>query len=139
MPLLKGSKGMDFLQMTLLSNTLRTKKYTSKSNVTPQNQTRHLVIAYPQSIQLAQTNQDVVLIDNIYKTNKFDMPLLYIIGKQGFCRTTIELSIYRHYKLRNDVLNWILLPPWRNATRLYIGVPVLSRAWNQAYSYSYRR
>jgi hypothetical protein len=46
-----------------------------------ENRTRHLFIAYPQSIQLAQANQDVILIDNTYKTNKFDMPLLHMIGK----------------------------------------------------------
>jgi hypothetical protein len=52
-----------------------------KINVTPENQTHYLFIAYPQSIQLAKTNQDVILVDNTYKTNKFDMPLLHMIGK----------------------------------------------------------
>lgn len=51
-----------------------------KINITATNRTRHLFIAYPQSIKLAQTNQDVILVDNTYKTNKFDMPLLHIIG-----------------------------------------------------------
>jgi hypothetical protein len=51
-----------------------------KINITATNRTRHLFIAYPQSIQLAQTNQDVILVDNTYKTNKFDMPLLHMIG-----------------------------------------------------------
>ena len=46
-----------------------------------ENRTRYLFIAYPQSIQLAQVNQDVILIDNTYKINKFDMPLLHMIGK----------------------------------------------------------
>ena len=50
-------------------------------NITATNRTRHLFIAYPQSIQLAQTNQDVILVDNTYKTNKFDMPLLHMIGR----------------------------------------------------------
>ena len=48
---------------------------------TLENRTRYLFIAYPQSIQLAQVNQDIILIDNIYKTNKFDMPLLHMISK----------------------------------------------------------
>ena len=52
-----------------------------KINITLENRTHHLFIAYPDSIQLAQTNQDVVLVDNTYKTNKFDMLLLYIINK----------------------------------------------------------
>ncbi len=59
---------------------LQTNKIHFKINVTAKNQTQHLFIAYPQSIQLAQTSQDVVLIDNTYKTNKFDMPLLHMIG-----------------------------------------------------------
>ena len=40
----------------------------------------NLFIAYPESIQLALNNQDVMLVDNTYKTNKYDMPLLNIIG-----------------------------------------------------------
>jgi hypothetical protein len=52
-----------------------------KVNITATNRTCHLFIAYPQSIQLAQTNQDIILIDNTYKTNKFDMPLLHMIGR----------------------------------------------------------
>ena len=52
-----------------------------KINITPENRTHRLFIAYLQSIQLTQTCQDVVLVDNIYKTNKFDMPLLHIIGE----------------------------------------------------------
>jgi hypothetical protein len=51
-----------------------------KINVTPENRTRRLFIAYPQSIQLARANQDVILVDNTYKTNKFDMPLLHMVG-----------------------------------------------------------
>jgi hypothetical protein len=52
-----------------------------KIDLTPENRTHRLFIAYPQSIQLAQTCQDVVLVDNTYKTNKFDMPLLHMISK----------------------------------------------------------
>lgn len=47
--------------------------------VTGQNRTKYLFIAYPESIQLAYKNQDVVLIDSTYKTNKFDMPLLHMV------------------------------------------------------------
>ena len=60
---------------------LKDNKIYFKINIIVQNQTRHLFIAYLDSIQLAQTNQDVVLVDNTYKTNKFDMPLLHMIGK----------------------------------------------------------
>ena len=60
---------------------LKDKQIHFKINTTPENRTRHLFIAYPQSIQLARANQDVVLVDNTYKTNKFDMPLLHMVGK----------------------------------------------------------
>ncbi len=60
---------------------LKNNKIHFKLNVTLENRVRHLFITYLQSIQLAQTNQDVVLVDNTYKTNKFDMPLLHMIGK----------------------------------------------------------
>jgi hypothetical protein len=60
---------------------LKDKKIYFKINITAENRTRHLFIAYPESIQLAKTNQDVVLVDNTYKTNKFDLPLFHMIGK----------------------------------------------------------
>ncbi|KAH8790019.1 hypothetical protein F5882DRAFT_401634 [Hyaloscypha sp. PMI_1271] len=50
-----------------------------KINIIVKNRTRHLFITYLESIQLVQTNQDIILVDNTYKTNKFNMPLLYII------------------------------------------------------------
>lgn len=39
-----------------------------------------LFIACDESLQLARTNQDIVLLDCTYKTNKFDMPLFHIVG-----------------------------------------------------------
>jgi hypothetical protein len=60
---------------------LKDKKIHFKIDITAENRTCHLFIAYPESIQLAQANQDVVLVDNTYKTNKFDMPLLHMIGR----------------------------------------------------------
>lgn len=44
------------------------------------NRTRFLFIAYPESIKLARANQDVILVDCTYKTNKFELPLLHIVG-----------------------------------------------------------
>ena len=39
-----------------------------------------LFIACPESIQYLQSHHDVLLIDNTYSTNRFDMPLMNIIG-----------------------------------------------------------
>jgi hypothetical protein len=53
--------------------------YTIKSS--QDNCTECLFIALPSSIQLALKNQDIILVDNTYKTNKFDMPLLRMVGE----------------------------------------------------------
>ena len=52
-----------------------------EGNPDKENITRHLFIALPESIKLAHDNQDVILVDNTYKTNKYDMPLLHVVGK----------------------------------------------------------
>ena len=43
--------------------------------------TEHLFIALLESLEMARQNQDVILVDNTYKTNKFEMPLLHMVGK----------------------------------------------------------
>jgi len=45
------------------------------------NRTEHLFIALPRSIQLALENQEVLMFDSTYKTNRFGLPLLHAIGK----------------------------------------------------------
>ena len=52
-----------------------------EGNPDKENITRHLFIALPESIKLAHDNQDVILVDNTYKTNKYDMLLLHVVGK----------------------------------------------------------
>lgn len=42
---------------------------------TSDNRISKLFVAYPELIQFAMNNQDVVLVDNTNKTNKFDMPV----------------------------------------------------------------
>ena len=39
-----------------------------------------LFIACPESIEYLQSHHDVLLIDNTYSTNRFDMPLIDVIG-----------------------------------------------------------
>jgi hypothetical protein len=39
-----------------------------------------LFFAYPESIEYLQSHHDVLLIDNTYKTNRFELPLMDIIG-----------------------------------------------------------
>ncbi|KAI0994999.1 hypothetical protein K3495_g13182 [Podosphaera aphanis] len=71
-----------------------------KINVSSNNRIQHLFIAYAQSIELTKTNQDVLLVDTTYKTNRFHMPLLHMIGVTssgmtfsiGFCFLPEETS-----------------------------------------------
>src|SRR5260370_42672417 len=44
------------------------------------NRLKGLFIACPESIQYLQSHHDVLLIDNTYSTNRFNMPLMDIIG-----------------------------------------------------------
>ena len=48
------------------------------------NRTRYLFIAHPESLKLAHANPDVVIADCTYQTNKFNMPLLHMIGMLCF-------------------------------------------------------
>ena len=44
------------------------------------NRTRYLFIAHPESLKLARENPDIVITDCTYQTNKFNLPLLHMIG-----------------------------------------------------------
>jgi hypothetical protein len=59
---------------------LTTRKIHHKTKLNKDNRVNHLFIAYPKSIELAKTNQDVILADCTYKTNKYDLPLLHILS-----------------------------------------------------------
>jgi hypothetical protein len=48
------------------------------------NRTRCLFIAHPESLKLAHAYPDVAIADCTYQTNKFNMPLLYMIGMLCF-------------------------------------------------------
>ena len=48
------------------------------------NQTQYLFIAYPELLKLAYAYPDIVIADCTYQTNKFNIPLLYIISMLYF-------------------------------------------------------
>jgi hypothetical protein len=48
------------------------------------NRTRHLFIVHPEFLKLAQENPDIVITDCTYQTNKFNLPLLYMVGMSDF-------------------------------------------------------
>jgi hypothetical protein len=60
---------------------LKAKRLYIETNSEADSWTEYVFIALPESIELALKNQDVILVDNIYKTNKYKMLLLYIVSK----------------------------------------------------------
>lgn len=52
-----------------------------RAKISANNRIEYLFIAYPNSIDLARSNQVVAIVDNTYNTNKFEMPLLHIVRK----------------------------------------------------------
>ena len=44
------------------------------------NRVKHLFFTYLELIKFFQKNPDILLLNYTYKTNKFKMPFLYIVG-----------------------------------------------------------
>ena len=44
------------------------------------NRTRHLFIVHPEFLKLARENPNIAITDCTYQTNKFNLPLLHMIG-----------------------------------------------------------
>jgi hypothetical protein len=44
------------------------------------NHTHYLFIVHPESLKLAHENPDIAITDCTYQTNKFNLPLLHMIG-----------------------------------------------------------
>lgn len=61
--------------------------------VNQDNRVNSLFIRYLKSIKLAKTNQDIILADCIYKTNKYKLLLLYIVGKCSFILSQVQVLL----------------------------------------------
>ena len=48
---------------------------------------KNLFVAHPRSIKLAKRYHHVCLMDSTYRTNKFDLPLLHIVGQSATNKT----------------------------------------------------
>ena len=60
-------------------------KYFYKVDYDDHNRVRHLFFAHPLSFDIIKRNLDVLVLDATYKTNKFRLPLLHIVGAD--CRS----------------------------------------------------
>jgi hypothetical protein len=66
---------------------LRDKGYRYEYQCDGDNNISHLFFAHPFSLQLCNLYSTVILMDCTYKTNKFKMPLLHVVGMTPFNTT----------------------------------------------------
>jgi hypothetical protein len=63
-----------------------------------ENRVKHVFITLPECIKHLQNNYDVILIDNTYRTNRFNMPLFDVIGL--YSSNTINIIYWLIYIFR---------------------------------------
>ena len=63
-----------------------------------------LFVADTRSVTYLNQHSDVLLLDYIYKTNKFDMPLLYILGVDHYSNSfTVALRFLDQKVTKNYI------------------------------------
>jgi hypothetical protein len=67
--------------MEALLTHLTSNKLPHRVQLGPNNRVQHLFITLPECLEHLQSNYDVILIDNTYRTNRFNLPLMDIIGR----------------------------------------------------------
>jgi MULE transposase domain len=74
----------------------------SKTLVDNENQITHLFLVHRKSVDIIRQNHDILLMDCTYKTNRYRMPLLNIIGVTSM-HTTINLGfVFMHREKETD-------------------------------------
>jgi hypothetical protein len=115
----------------------------------PENRVQCLFFAHQKQIELLLANPDILLMDCTYRTNKYRMPLLHILGctnlqtffSAGFCFLRNETEDDYYWAISNFILKTGALPPRAfisdqedalklAATRLFPGVPQLLCVWH---------
>jgi hypothetical protein len=114
-----------------------------------ENHVQCLFFAHQKQIELLLANPDILLMDCTYRTNKYRMPLLHILGytnlqtffSAGFCFLRNETEDDYHWAISNFILKTGALQPHAfisdqedalklAATRLFPGVPQLLCVWH---------
>jgi hypothetical protein len=76
------------------------------------NHVQNLFFAHQKQIEMLRANPDVLLMDCTYRTNKYKLPLLHILGcnnlqtfySAGFCFLTNETQADYHWAIANFLL-----------------------------------
>jgi len=74
----------------------------SETLVDNENQITHLMLVHQKSVEIIRQNYDILLLDCTYKTNRYRMPLLNLIGVTSL-HTTINLGfVFMHREKEVD-------------------------------------
>ncbi|GMF58874.1 unnamed protein product [Phytophthora fragariaefolia] len=103
------NKGFNFrlegkTRMRFLLDTLDSELFVVSHQVDAHNRISHLFFAAQESINIYKNNPDVLLLDCTYKTNKFKMPLLDIVGVSGMNMTIHVAQSYLKGEDKDDYL-----------------------------------
>jgi hypothetical protein len=80
----------------------------------------HLFLAHDEAIAIYRDNYDVILMDCTYRTNRFNMPLLNIVGVTGM-NTTIHIAQVFLIGEEEPDYRWALQQLWN--LQLRKGIP----------------
>lgn len=105
--LVNGLEGKTRLQH-LVDSMQTSTDYFCKIQCDPDGHLRHLFFAYLPAVEVFKTNHDVVPMDFTYKTNRFDMPLMNVVGVTGM-NTAIHLAQCFFRNEKYDDYEWALV------------------------------
>ncbi|GMF63961.1 unnamed protein product [Phytophthora fragariaefolia] len=90
--------------MRFLLDTLDSELFVVSHQIDAHNRISHLFLAAQESIDIYKNNPDVLLLDCTYKTNRFKIPLLDIVGVSGMNMTIHVAQSYLKGGGRDDYL-----------------------------------
>jgi hypothetical protein len=90
-----------------LLDTFKEEEYRYKYQCNNENQITHLFFAHPTSVQLTRRYPTVLLMDCTYKTNRYRMPLLHVVGMTSFNTTFTSCMVFLNEEKENDYI-WAL-------------------------------
>jgi hypothetical protein len=76
----KQDLAKDQSHMHALTNKLNNEGFWSHIKLDQDNRVTHVIFAHPKSLEYLKAYPDIVILDYTYKTNKYRMPLLDIVG-----------------------------------------------------------
>ncbi|SAM04538.1 hypothetical protein [Absidia glauca] len=106
----------------LMDELARTDEYVMDFRVGADDNITHLFFAHNKSIELVKLYGSVLLMDCTYKTNRFKMPLLEVVGITGSWKTFFCCFIFLAAELQGDY-EWAMEVI---KAKLYDGRPVVS-------------